>query len=299
MLISLRRVSVPELDVTIVRSILRHPAFVVRLAEYRGSVVEDRLFAASTVGTTAVPHWPVLALALAGSGVVRHERASTALHRGELLFAPSGASFSARSSRQGARVWVLQWDPAVFGSAGAASRARQRLAAPDFERLRSAIEGTLAAGYAVSDAAAALARVFALLRELGLHDARPAASDLLLPLPEPLLRVGIAIDGALSMLSESPAAVDLERSLARSPAQLRRLIHRYGATIGPTPPTWRELLNGWRLAVGALLMTSPRSRTERVAARLGYASPTSFCHAFAHAALPSPGNVRRVVDALA
>src|SRR5688572_24962792 len=106
MLISLRRVSVLELDVTIVRSILRHPAFVVRLAEYRGSVVEDRLFAASAVGTTTVPHWPVLALALAGSSVVRHERTSTVLHRGELLFAPSGASFSARSSPLGARVWV-------------------------------------------------------------------------------------------------------------------------------------------------------------------------------------------------
>lgn len=51
--------------------------------------------------------------------------------------------------------------------------------------------------------------------------------------------------------------------------------------------------------IGALLMTSRRARTERVAELLGYGSAAAFCHAFAGAGLPSPGNVRRVVDELA
>jgi AraC-like DNA-binding protein len=304
MWISLRQVTVPSLDVRIARSILRHPSFVARLAEYRGGVVEDRLFAASSVGTTAVPHWPVLALALAGSAVLRHGATSSTLHPRDVLFLPSGALFSARSDRSGTRVWILQWDPGVFGRPGAASCVRHHLSAPDFERLRMAIEDTVAAGYSAPDSAAALVRVLSVLRALGLHDARPAAADLWFPQPESLARVGVAIDSALSSLSRAPAAIDLQQVLRCSPAQLRRLIHRHGASAIPAgqavvgPPTWRDLLNGWRLAVGALLMTSPHSRTERVAELLGYASPTSFCHAFANAALPSPANVRRVVDAL-
>jgi AraC-like DNA-binding protein len=311
MLISLRRFSVPELDVSIERSILRHPSFVVRLADYRGSIVEDRLFAASAVGTTAVPHWPLLALVLAGSGIMRTAPTSAIVQRGDLVFVPSGAGFSARSDPSGARVWILQWDPEVFGGAGAACAAHHRLPPSDFERVQAPIQRSVAAGHAVSDCAMALVEVFAALRSFGLVDAQPAASDLLFSVPAPLVRVGIAIDSALSNLSRAPASIDLERSLACSPAQLRRLIHRHGtAAISPAPislanltraapPTWRDLLNGWRLAVGVLLMTSPKSRTERVAAQLGYSSPTSFCHAFANAALPSPGNVRRAVDGLA
>jgi AraC-like DNA-binding protein len=305
MWISLRSVDVPSLDVQIARSILRHPSFVARLAEYRGAVVEDRLFAASTVGTTTLPLWPLLVLPLAGSAAVRHGATASMLHPRDVLFLPSGAGFSARSAPGGTRVWILQWDPAVFGSPGAASRVQHRLGTSDFERLRSAIELTVAAGYSAHDNAAALVRVLSALRALGLHDARPAAADLELSLPEPLVRLGIAIDSALSSLSRAPAAIDLQQTLACSPAQLRRLIHRYGASAiaaghaAASPPSWRDLLNGWRLAVGVLLMTSPHSRTERVAEQLGYASPTSFCHAFANAALPSPGNVRRVVDALA
>jgi hypothetical protein len=46
-------------------------------------------------------------------------------------------------------------------------------------------------------------------------------------------------------------------------------------------------------------MTTAVARTERVAELLGYGSATAFCHAFAGAGLPSPGEIRRVVKQLA
>jgi AraC-like DNA-binding protein len=299
MLISLRQLAVPELDVALFRLILRHPSFVVRLAEYQGSIVEDRLFEASALGTTTVPHWPVLALMLAGAGVVRDRRTNELVRERELVWVEDGGGFRARSSEQGARVLILQWDPRVFGGGGASGYVRQRLAVVEFERLRGAIERMRVAGYDASGCAAALADVFSMLHSLGLVDARPAAKDLVVPVPEGVVHVGAAIDRVLSNLRAGPASLDLERALGCSPAQVRRLIHRYGASLGAQHPfTWRDLRNAWRLPVGALLMTSARSRTEHVAQLLGYGSASAFCHAFATASLPSPGNVRQVVNQL-
>jgi AraC-like DNA-binding protein len=62
---------------------------------------------------------------------------------------------------------------------------------------------------------------------------------------------------------------------------------------------WRALRNQWRQSAALLLMSHPRATTERVARALGYSSPTALCRALANASLPTPGSVRRALDACA
>lgn len=299
MLISIRRFAAPELGARVFRVVARHPGFLVRLAEFAGGVAEDRLFDAAEQRTT-LPGWPVLAVALAGSVLVRHGDDAVLAGAGELVWVPSGGAFRARSGEGGVRVLLVQWDPAIFGRPGGTSLVTQRLRGAGMDRLRGAVRRLAAAGYAAERASVAVAQLFAELCALGLVDARPAPDQLVLPGCESLAPVGIAIDLALSSMQRNPMALDLEAVLGRSPAQTRRLLRRYGQALDlPGAVTWRELRNVWRLTVGALLMTTPGARTERVADLLGYGSATAFCHAFAGAGLPSPGDVRRAVRDLA
>jgi hypothetical protein len=147
---------------------------------------------------------------------------------------------------------------------------------------------------------AAVAALFAALHALGMVSVCPEAGELGRAAADGVVAVGAAMDRALSDLSARPMSVDIEASLRRSAAQTRRLVHRHGRSLpGPESTSWRRQRNLWRMYIGALLMTSPRAETHAVARVLGYGSAAAFCHAFASAGLPSPGNIRHVVKQLA
>jgi hypothetical protein len=139
-----------------------------------------------------------------------------------------------------------------------------------------------------------------LLHELGLIDRHPEPGDLASVVATDVVRAGAATDRVLSELSANPMSVDIEASLDRSPAQTRRLLQRYALPRQCEEfMNWRHQRNLWRIYIGAFLMTSPRAETAAVARLLGYRSAAAFCHAFANAGLPSPGNVRQLVRELA
>jgi AraC-like DNA-binding protein len=299
MLISSRRVDVPELGARVMRLLVRHPGFVVRLVEFEGGVAEDRLFDGPERRTT-LPDWPVLAVTLAGRCLLRHHGGGVLASEGDLVWLPSGAAFRARSGEHGVRALFVQWDPRVFGRTAAQSVDVVRLRRCELESIRGWARRLAAAGYDAERAGVAVAALLAEFRSLGLLDARPAPHELVLAHSGPLVRIGAAVDRALSELHRNPMTPDLGRELGTSPAHTRRLLRQYGEALDlPGAVTWRDLRNLWRLHVGALLMTADGSRTERVAAILGYGSSAAFCHAFAGAGLPSPGHVRRAVEQLA
>ena len=57
--------------------------------------------------------------------------------------------------------------------------------------------------------------------------------------------------------------------------------------------SWRQYVQGMRVGLGSFFMSQRRARTEHVSRLLGFGSPTSFCHAFHDAGLPSPLAVQR------
>jgi len=199
MLISIRQLAVPELGARVFRAIVRHPSFVVRLADYAGGIAEDRLFDAPERRTT-VSDWPVLAITLAGSVLVRDHRSAVLAAERTLVWVPRGAGFRARSGEGGARALFVQWDPAVFGRLAASSVATEALRPPAFEKIRRVVQDLVAADYAAARASVAVAELFAEFRGLGLLDTRPRPDDLVFAPAEPLTRVGAAVDRALSNL---------------------------------------------------------------------------------------------------
>jgi hypothetical protein len=298
-LISFRRFSVVPLEVSAVQLIARHPSFLLRIVEYRGGIVEDRLFEAPR-HRSIVTGWPVLSLVLEGSGIARDAAAQVVAGRSELVWVPDGTTFRGRIGEEGIRAIILQWDPAVFGRLAASAFSRARIGSSDFARIFRAAGCIAAARYDLRRSSVALADLFATLRALGLTDARPDAGDLVARVDPAVVSIGARLDQALSGLSANPMSIDLERSLARSAAQTRRLVRSYGELLLlPGCTNWRELRNSWRLYIGTLLMTSKRGHTDQVAKLLGYGSAEAFCHAFANAGLPAPGNIRRVVQELA
>jgi hypothetical protein len=295
MLLSVRRVAIPELEAAVDRLVAWDPTFLVRLVMIHGVIADDVLLEGVTT-PTIVPRWPVLTIALDGTGVVRQKDAAILGTTGELVWAPSGAEFRARSGDRGVRCLVVQWDPRVLSGPTDARLTRAPLRARDFASIGAAADRIALSGYDTARARDAVDALFDVLRALGFVDARPPREP---SATTRLARAGEVVDQCLSNLSANPTALDIEGALRCSPAHARRTMQSYVARLGfSDAKNWRELRTSWRLYMGALLMTSPRATTDLVARALGYGSPVAFCHAFTNAGLPSPGSVRAAVDRL-
>jgi AraC-like DNA-binding protein len=102
-----------------------------------------------------------------------------------------------------------------------------------------------------------------------------------------------ALERVLTPFSGQPMAIDLARQLGVGEAQaLRRVADhfgRYHVTVG----AWREYVRGMRMALAAFFASVRGARTEHVSRLLGFSSPTSLCHAFLKAGLPSPMELQR------
>lgn len=298
MLVSARTFEAPSLGASLSRRIVRHRSFFVKLVGMRGVVMEDSLVAPSRL---AIVHgWPLLTIPVAGCGVVRSGRLASRLEARELAWTPSSGDYRARVEEHGVQALVVQWDPAVFGRAGDTAPVKAALGARDYERIHAVTRRIAEAGYDARRASAAAADLFAVLRSLGFLDTTAAAGDLLTPVDPHVVSAGAAIDRVLSAPCLAPAQLDIETAIARSPAHTRRLVNRYAEALRLQGARgWRDLLGTWRLYLGTVLMTAPRATTEAIARLLGYGSPHAFCHAFANAGLPAPGELRRITRALA
>jgi AraC-like DNA-binding protein len=95
-------------------------------------------------------------------------------------------------------------------------------------------------------------------------------------------------------LSGQPMAVDLSSALGVSERHALRCASQFFQTFHLSASSWREFINCLRLEMGSFFMRAPQARTETVSRFLGFSSPTSFCHAFHAAGLPSPQRLNRM-----
>ncbi len=105
--------------------------------------------------------------------------------------------------------------------------------------------------------------------------------------------VARALERVAFPLSTRPMSIDLSRALGVGEYHALRLANRYFRCFHLCVRSWRDYLKGQRVALGAFFMGRPGARTDEVARALGFQSPTSFCHAFLSAGLPSPQKVQR------
>lgn len=104
---------------------------------------------------------------------------------------------------------------------------------------------------------------------------------------------------ATSSLSTQPSSVDAATMLdVGAYHSLRRIKNFLREFHLSSVSGWRDYLQTRRLQLGVAFMGRRDARTEEVARALGFRSPTSFCHAFRSAGLPSPREVQRLLLAV-
>lgn len=298
MLHSHRRLEVEELGARVVESTVLHPEF--RLAlQVREGLVEDialfqHSFPARSLGGRAqifVPLW--------GETRIRRPESEFMLRTGEVATDLRERACILRRERSAATL-ILEWEPGLLSTRVVEPSSKARIGKEGLRRIQAAVLPMLDAGLTPASAARIVAEVVDLLRAEGFPFDRVHPDDLHGETPSSMAELLHAVDGCVSLLKGKPMVVDLERTLGCSRRQIQRRIiefHKhfaFNATGG-----WRDLLSRWRLYAGAVLMSTPDATTEFVAQKLGYASATGFCHAFANAGLPSPGAIRRRLRELA
>jgi hypothetical protein len=280
-------IEVPELGATYRSRTACHPFFVVKALVFRGVVFDDALIA------PAMRPWPTMTLTVQVRALVRGDGGTYALDPASVCVVADGATFRSRPL-EGGMALAVQCDPAWCRLPPASPRA---LGPADNTRL-SAIGVALLESRTSADAAPHVDHLFQILRAIGAPIPPVDRADLRAPLPRP---VEAAIEGMNSILSttgEAARSVDLEGAMRRSPRQVNRVLGEIARARGFGERNWRDIRNKDRLGVGLLLMSSPRATTELVARKLGCASPTVLCRAFAEAGLPSPGGVRDTLASL-
>ena len=238
--------------------------------------------------------WTSVCAPLAGTMRVRHRGRELELEPGEMLVATFDMAHSHDGELDVVRVLVRQGeeippsDEGVWRLGATGRAALRRLGA---ELARSGSTGTRSLRDAVSwVASVATAAGIALppravrerVVEASAHDARIAS----------------AIEASTARFSERPHGVDLAQHLGISERHALRLVNEHIARHFVSVPTWRALIGEHRLWLGVLLLGTGRARTEEASRWLGHTSPTSLCHAFARAQLPSPGALGHALSQL-
>lgn len=160
------------------------------------------------------------------------------------------------------------------------------LSASSFERARALADAVRDGSF--EPAMVTLATFCAELRSLGLGAPIVTSTP-----PDPDQIFARMLWQRLMTLPDQPTAIDLAGALGVSERHALRRTSEYLRAFHLSASSWRELVQCLRIEMGTFFMGSPRARTEDVSRFLGFRSPTSFCHAFQHARLPSPQAVQR------
>jgi AraC-like DNA-binding protein len=103
-----------------------------------------------------------------------------------------------------------------------------------------------------------------------------------------------ACDAELCHLEAGPMLWGVEQRLGCSRRTIARRIREANSQYGISAMSgenWRSARDFYRVLLGTILASSRAATTEKLAAVLGYSSPTALCHAFADAGLASPAVV--------
>jgi AraC-like DNA-binding protein len=235
--------------------------------------------------------WSRMRFVLAGPALVRQGSGAT-LERGHAYASSTFRNESGRSLTRSSDWLDLYWrNGSTIGERLRDGGAIVRLSAKSFAQIER-LAGAVTSGdlHATHDAAR---DVLADLRAEGLPFA-----------PEALAAPSVAKTDAsstdfarvlwtlASKLEHQPMAIDLSRALGVSERHALRCASRFFQQFHLSAASWREFINCLRIEMGAFFMGARGARTEDVSRFLGFASPTSFCHAFQDAGLMSPQRVQ-------
>jgi hypothetical protein len=295
-LLSFRRVAIPEIDAMVATRAIVHTGYRVHVIRNHGVVCDDALFLPSIARIGRISR-PVLTIILAGRARIRLEGFERWLEAGDVVLLPIKAIVSMRQEGAPFRSIAIEWDAGTLGSSVAAAPDGMRLDTLAFARMLFLADALESCPDDVT-AAVLLADILSLLRAHGAPFALLAARDLIEPVPQGVVRLARALDAVLSRLAHAPALVDLDSALGLSVRQINRVVTQFNQRYGFNSLGWRDTRNRRRILVGATMMTAPGARTELVARAMGYSSPTGFCHALDLAGLPSPGATADTVEKL-
>ncbi len=298
MILSYRTMSMPELGARFALRAVVHPQYRVHVVDNSRVIADDALLkrAAARKGHLGRP---VVTAVLAGRARIRAFGREQWLEPGDIGLVGNKEEIEIRQEGETFRSIAFEWEPETsFGGSVSASFEVTRLPRL-LPHLTIYAERLLALNLSQHEAADHVHGVLTLLAAEGLPVRAASPTALVASVSEQEVRLSEALDLALSNLSAQPMIVDLDRALGVSARQLTRLVSAFNARYGFNATNWQDTRTRRRLLIGAAFMACKGARTELVARRVGYSSPSAFCRALDVAGLPTPQQVSDVVHALA
>ncbi len=261
---------------------LRSDDLVVVRERQRGAIVDERIMPERIDGWSAAR--------FVVRGPLATERAD--LREGDVLFLPTYGDAPARTLDDELDTITILWrSGGVVGEA--VSTADTSRPSPRASLALRRLAESLAAEGPPLVREATLGALDALRAE-GL----PLSREPHLALPtQDEMEVARAVEQVLLPLSRQPMATDLARALCVCERHAMRRVNAYFARYYRSLTTWRDYVRGMRVLLGTFFIAQPKATTESVSRLLGFSSPTSLCHAFRDADLPSPLAVKRALAA--
>jgi AraC-like DNA-binding protein len=268
---------------------LRGGDLVVVRARYQGAYRDERLSPELAEGCSSIR------FVISGRLIAHEPRAAVDLQRGQLHVCATHGTTSARMLTPASDVLLIGWRTRAGLCERPSGDARLELSETTRATLRR-LADSVADQSVGADRTSLIARdALAALRSEGLplHADAPFGKDDDASKLAGEHDVARAVERSVSSLASHPTGIDLadalgvgeEHALRRANAHFRRFYFSIN--------NWREYLRKRRIELGAFFMGRHDARTEDVARALGFRSPTSFCHAFHAAGLPSPRAVQR------
>jgi hypothetical protein len=261
---------------------LRADDFVIVREREHGSVVDE------TIMPERVAGWTAVRFVLDGPLAVR----GADLHAGDVVLTSTYGDAPARTLEHRMDTLTLIWraDSAIGSALASADVMR-----PSPRAARSLVN--LAERLAVDDTSivtGAAFDAFDALRAAGVplanvRDMRASMRSATAGEHE----IARVLGRVMCSLASQPMAIDLARGLGVCERQALRRVNAFFARYYRTARSWRDYVSGMRVLLGTFFIAQPAATTEHVASLLGFASATSFCHAFQDAGLPSPLAVQR------
>ena len=264
---------------------LRGPDLVFVRSRYEGAQRDETFCPETAEGCSSIR------FVLGGPMVVRAGVGTADLRQGQLYASATHGTAAARALTPKTDLLVIGWRRGTGAGGTIAHDVRlgpSPLTTARLHRLADALADVDATRSCVCTAAD---DVIAALRAEGFPFLPTASlSDLRNDTPEQ--RLAEAVEQSLAPLSSQPSSVDLSRALGVGEHHALRRTNEHFRQFYFSVRGWREYLRRRRIDLGAFFMGRPDARTEDVARALGFRSPTSFCHAFQAAGLPSPRAVQ-------